>query len=161
MKSGSKAKVKKVKHEWGKNRMFVADVAENFDHTHFFAVDTLISYEFHEAMKNKLALEPEKQLMLAVLEDAVCCFKKYINSSSWRGRTLFLDADAWIQEKDTVYLFSFESVCEHLGFDADYVREGLNRWKKQNQRLVEIQVPRRERRGRKPCNSTILEIAVA
>ena len=35
MKSGSKAKVKKVKHEWGKNRMFVADVAENFDHTHF------------------------------------------------------------------------------------------------------------------------------
>src|SRR5439155_5102022 len=40
-------------------------------------------------------LQPEKRLMLAVLECAVSDFQKYATASSGRGRRLFADADAW------------------------------------------------------------------
>jgi hypothetical protein len=30
---------------------------------------------------------------------------------------------------DRSYLFSFENVCEALGYNADYLRHGLLRWK--------------------------------
>ncbi|MBI2121895.1 MAG: hypothetical protein HYT98_02125 [Candidatus Sungbacteria bacterium] len=152
-----KVETKKVKHEWGKNRMVVLEAGENLDLGKLFEKDTLVSHEYWDSLKRKMQLDPEKQLLFAVLEDAVHCFQKYISFSSRRGRTLFLDADTWIQEKDANDLFSFEGVCDHLGFDADYVREGLNRWKERNRCPVEIQVSRK-RRGRKLRDLTVFEV---
>ena len=43
---------------------------------------------------------------------------------------LFQDAEAWILDDDTSYIFSFVNICDVLGFDASYLREGLMRWKK-------------------------------
>jgi hypothetical protein len=74
-------------------------------------------------------LEPEKRLMLAVIEDAVACFQKYIHARDTRGRTMFREAEQWILEKNSDGLFSFESVCEVLGLNPDYVRHGLMQWK--------------------------------
>ncbi|MGH7873082.1 MAG: hypothetical protein ACREQO_12780, partial [Candidatus Binatia bacterium] len=34
-----------------------------------------------------------------------------------------------ILESDQIYPFSFENVCEALGYDAEYLRNGLRRWK--------------------------------
>jgi hypothetical protein len=39
------------------------------------------------------------------------------------------DAEEWILSRDHAYLFSFENVCEALGYDAEYLRQGLLRWK--------------------------------
>lgn len=109
--------------------MLVMDAVEGFDYRQLFAEDTLVSQQFEESMKTRIQFEPEKQLMLAVLEEAVYCFHKYIHASGKKGKALFRDADEWIQECDGKWLFSFESVCSFLGFEPAYIRAGLNKWK--------------------------------
>ncbi len=77
----------------------------------------------------KANLEPEKELMLAVLEDAVRCFQKYLFAQHSKGKTMFQEAEQWIFEENSDWLFSFENTCELLGMDPCYVRQGLLRWK--------------------------------
>ena len=51
--------------------------------------------EFLEGVSARL--QPEKRLMLAVLEDAVSDFQKYATATSGRGRRLFANADGWLR----------------------------------------------------------------
>lgn len=74
-------------------------------------------------------LKPEKRLMLAVLEDTVACFQKYVLAQDPRGKSLLREAEEWILEEDSDWLFCFENICETLGLDREYLREGLLRWK--------------------------------
>jgi len=94
-----------------------------------FLPDTLLSAQYSETFRRKTPLDPEKRLMLAVLEDAIACFQKYIFARDGRGKNLFHAAEKWIMEEGNDWLFSFENICEVLGFNPEYVREGLIRWK--------------------------------
>jgi len=94
-----------------------------------FQPDTLIPDQFFDTLRRKTLLEPEKRLLLAVLEDAVACFQKYVHARDARGKTMFREAEEWVLEKNSDWLFSFESICEILGLNPDYVRQGLMRWK--------------------------------
>jgi hypothetical protein len=67
--------------------------------------------------------------MLAVLQDAVVCFQDNVKATCKRKQTMHLDAAEWITNDDRSYPFSFENICEALGFDAGYMRQGLLRWK--------------------------------
>ena len=69
--------------------------------------------------------------MLAVLQDAVECFQKYLFSKRSKGEALFQEAEEWILDDDRDWLFSFVNVCELLGLNAIYIRSGLMEWKKQ------------------------------
>ena len=75
-----------------------------------------------------LQLQPEKRLLLAVLEGAVSDFQTYATSVSGRGRRLFADAQAWFGSTTTEDPLAFESICEALGLDASFIRAGLARW---------------------------------
>lgn len=79
----------------------------------------------------------EQRLMLAVLENAIEDFQKYIFATNRRGQTMFQEAEDWIFETDSPSFFSFENICAHLQLDPDYVRRGFIRWKaaKLEQRL--------------------------
>lgn len=46
-----------------------------------------------------------------------------------KEKNIFRDAEEWIIKEDGDWLFSFENICEVLGFDPVYIREGLMRWK--------------------------------
>lgn len=94
-----------------------------------FQPDTLLPAQYFETYRRKAPLEPEKRLMLAVLEDAVACFQKYVFARDGKGKTTFREAEEWILEEDSDWLFSFDNVCEVLGIDPRYVRQGLMRWK--------------------------------
>ncbi|HWP60446.1 MAG TPA: hypothetical protein VNL14_21295 [Candidatus Acidoferrales bacterium] len=94
-----------------------------------FQQDTLLPAQYFDTFRRKSYLEPEKRLMLAVLEDAIACFQKYALARDPRGKALFADAQEWIFASDHDWLFSFENVCEMLGFNPKYLREGLTRWK--------------------------------
>ncbi len=72
-------------------------------------------------------LEPEKRLMLAVLERAVGDFQTYATAPTGRGRRLFVDADAWFRASARG-VFDFETICQALGFDPASIRDGLRRW---------------------------------
>ena len=66
---------------------------------------------------------------LAVLQDAVVCFQEYLGSTCKRKMALYTDAEQWLLNDDRSYLFSFENICEALGFESGYLRQGLLRWK--------------------------------
>jgi hypothetical protein len=97
--------------------------------TSLFQPDTLMPEQYLETFRRKLYLEPEKKLLLAVLEDAIACFQKYLFAKDGKGRALFLEAEEWILDEDTDWLFSFANLCEMLGFEPSYLRDGLMHWK--------------------------------
>ena len=97
--------------------------------TSLFQPDTLLPDQYLDTFRRKLHLEPEKKLMLAVLEDAVACFQKYVFARDGKGKALFQETEDWVLDENTDWLFSFSNVCETLGFDPDYLRRGLVQWK--------------------------------
>ena len=94
-----------------------------------FQPDILLPTQYFATTKRKDYLEPEKKLMLAVLEDAIWCFQHCLLTRDKRKKSLFSDAEEWIVEENTDWLFSFQNICEVLGLNPQYVREGLMRWK--------------------------------
>jgi hypothetical protein len=81
-----------------------------------------------------------KQLMLAVLVDALQCLQNCTTSTSTVKRQRLAEVEAWIADRDAQGPFAFETVCEALGIDADYLRNGLKMW--QRQRLSGTLPPR-------------------
>jgi hypothetical protein len=67
--------------------------------------------------------------MLAILEYAVASFQKHIFARDSKGKAIFDETEDWILEENSEWIFSFENVCEVLGFNPSYVRQGLLRWK--------------------------------
>src|SRR5918995_3226282 len=98
--------------------------------TSLFQPDTLLPDQYLDTSRRKLHLEPEKKLMLAILEDAIACYQKYIFAREAKGQALFQEAEGWIEETGGATVFSFESVCETLGLNPDYLRRGMAAWKK-------------------------------
>jgi len=94
-----------------------------------FEPDTLLPIQYFEAMRKKHLLEGEKRLILSVLEDAIECFMKCIDSPTSKGQRLFRDADEWISLEDKHWVFSFDNVCDMLDINPDYMRRGLKQWK--------------------------------
>ena len=92
-------------------------------------LDSLVPYQYLETTMRKVPLEAEKQLMLAVLEDAIYCFQKYCNARSRKEQRLFANTEAWIVEPDDGWIFSFEHICETMGLDPSCMRRGLMQWK--------------------------------
>lgn len=88
-----------------------------------------------ERLFKRSAREGEEGLMLAVLEDAIACLRKYAHARDKRGRAQFREAEDWILERESDWIFSFANICETLGIDPSYLREGLLKWKENESRL--------------------------
>src|SRR3989344_2766711 len=86
-----------------------------------FQSDTLIPAQYFETLRSKAQLEPEKDLMLAVLKDAVTCFQKYVAARIGKRKRMFRDAEEWVLEEEKDWLFSFNNICGALGFDPQYI----------------------------------------
>jgi hypothetical protein len=95
----------------------------------FFQPDTLASAQYFDGLRRQSALEPERELVLAMLEDAVVSFQKYMGSTREKEQRIFTDAEDWFSSDDREWIFSFANVCDFLGLDAEYLRKGLARWK--------------------------------
>lgn len=91
--------------------------------------DTLLPAQYLETIRRENHLYPEKMLMLAVLSDGVTCFQKYISTQDEKGKRLLNEEEEWVlMEQNGDWLFSFDNICETLGLNPCYVREGLQRW---------------------------------
>ena len=100
-----------------------------------FQPDTLLSDQYFENLRRKTFFEPEKRLMLAVLEDAIRYYQDNLFSRNGKRKRIFDETEEWIVTPDSDWVFSFDHVCETLGLSPAYLRRGLLRWKqrKQNQ----------------------------
>lgn len=108
----------------------VAERNFNTDETigSLFQPDTLLSDQYFDNLRRKAFLEPEKSLMLAVLEDGIRSFQDNVLAQSGKKRAVFEEAEKWLWSDDSGWAFSFISVCAHLGFDPGYIRRGLTNW---------------------------------
>ncbi len=68
--------------------------------------------------------------MLAVLEDAVDSYRKHAAACDPREQACFLEAKEWFSSSDRTWLFAFENICDVLEMNADYLRSGLDRWRR-------------------------------
>lgn len=96
---------------------------------YFLQSDSDTVAQYAESFKKALPFGGEKMLMLAVLEDAVDCYKCNLLAKDCKAQNVFTEAEAWFSAHDDEVLFSFENVCDALRLDADYLRAGLRRWK--------------------------------
>ena len=95
-----------------------------------------------ERLHTKKVLQGEGALMLAILENAVEYFQKYLFAHNEIGRKLFQEAEEWLLEKNAGHFFSFESICDTLELHPDYIREGLMSWKEKTRKEYSFQASR-------------------
>lgn len=81
----------------------------------------------HPARESLAAWTGERRLLLAVLEEAVHTYYKYCQARTRREKQLFGEVQEWFLSQDTHWLYAFENICSHLGFDPDCIRTGLQR----------------------------------
>ena len=84
---------------------------ENKSPIRIFADDMAVTSKYWETVIRKSYSQPEKELMLAVLKDAIMNYKKRMHL----GNALFNEAETWLFERERDRLFSFETVCAVLG----------------------------------------------
>lgn len=94
---------------------------------HRFLSDPGSVIAFYDTLNRSVHLEPEKRLMLALLDDALKCFQKHMRAKTRRRKKLFHEVERWFRERDGEDVFSFEHVCTVLGLSPGYVRRLLLR----------------------------------
>lgn len=119
-----------ISPETGEFTMWRVGISETVEISHEDLTEPqgLLPSQFFPRNGRAARVEGERKLMVAVLEDAVRCFRKYSVASNRRGRRLFREVEAWFMEPDTGSALSFEYVCEASGLDADSIRSRLRRW---------------------------------
>jgi hypothetical protein len=91
--------------------------------------DIIVPSQFFDRVKAERSSQPEKRLMLAVMEDAITTFQKSVHGATRRQRRLLKETEEWIGSTDTSWPFSFENICAALDIEAGYLRSGLRHWK--------------------------------
>jgi hypothetical protein len=94
--------------------------------------DGVLPQQFFDTFRRSQRLEPEKALLLAILEDAIHGYQKYVWARDAADKERFQEAESWIMRSGDDWIFSFENVCELLGLDPEYLRRGLLEWREQN-----------------------------
>lgn len=108
---------------------FSANEADGFQ----FQSDILAPYEYWQTYRAKRSRQPELELMNAVLEDALLCYFKNLECRTRRQKKIFRETQEWFFNNDEDGLFTFKSLCSHLGIDSNYIRRGLMLYKRAHQ----------------------------
>ena len=87
--------------------------------------DVAVTSAYWETVIGKSYSQPEKELMLAVLKDAIIIYKKQFYS----GNALFKEAETWLFDRERDWLFSFGTVCAVLALSSEKIRQNLLAWK--------------------------------
>ena len=84
----------------------------------WYEFEAMLPSQFYDPQARG-SLQPEKRLMLAVLEDAVGLYT--------RVPQIAPETEAWVQAEDRTWPYSFVNLCEALGLDRTAVRVALRR----------------------------------
>ena len=93
-----------------------------------FQPDTLLAEDYAANFRRKIPLEPERTLLLAVLEDGIRCFQENLFAVNGKRRGLFDEAKEWLFSDDANWFCSFVSICTLLNLEPSYIRRGLREW---------------------------------
>lgn len=93
-----------------------------------FQPDTLLGEDYAANFRRKIPLEPERILLLAILEDGVRCYQENLFMTAGKRRALFDEAKEWLFDDDSKWFCSFVSICTMLNLEPNYIRRGLRQW---------------------------------
>ena len=93
-----------------------------------FEADILAAEDFDRIYRSR-PLSPERELMVAILEEAVADYQRCFSARDKKARKRFAEAERWIEDTDSEWIFSFINCCEALAVEPGYLRQGLLRWK--------------------------------
>lgn len=92
--------------------------------SHHPSIDDDTDGVFWDTVRRRDHSNPEQDLMLAVLKDALLSYRKNLQA---RNRS-FRDEREWFFGAEADGLFSFESVCGILGLNCQHIRKHLRTW---------------------------------
>lgn len=87
---------------------------------------TLLPSQLPGGVRNHLGHQPERALVLAVLEEAVHTFAGALAGEGLRARRLLDECLEWFHD-DTQAYFGFAWCCDQVGWDPAAVRAALQR----------------------------------
>src|SRR5262249_49222915 len=87
-----------------------------------FQPDTLLASQYFDRVRRHADVDPERRLMLAILEDAVMVCLKNAGTTDPGRQAVLLEAEEWIADRDPTWLYSFENICAVLEFEPEYIR---------------------------------------
>jgi len=91
-----------------------------------FEPDFLVPVQFFDLTRRRSMLDGETRLLFAVLEDAVRCYVKTLNSPRRCDREQFDEVQHWFNsEAGCRSPFSFEYVCDVLTIEPETLRRRL------------------------------------
>jgi hypothetical protein len=96
-----------------------------------FVPDVLTPEQFYDSRRDDSTIRPVKKLMMAILEDALRCFQNHADAKAGPRKRLFQEAEQWLCGDGGEGPFSFETVCETLGIEPGFLRNGLKEWRSQ------------------------------
>lgn len=91
---------------------------QGYDARSFFSEDLLNGDKGY-------AVGPVRALMSALLFDGVQSFMNFACADTPAHRNRYQEAHQWVSTRGSEYIFAFDSVCEALGVDPDFLRYGL------------------------------------
>lgn len=79
---------------------------------------------------DKRVVEPQKRLMLAVLQTVLddcqgTAARRAPGGGATPDRRAYLQAREYLESRDRGWPFSFENICEAIGLDPEGIRRGL------------------------------------
>jgi len=78
-----------------------------------------------EIEQSNIQWTPELALMLAVLEDAIACYRRNLKRPRQNPEILARQAEFWIRLDDWESPFSFNNICDALGLEPVATREKI------------------------------------
>lgn len=92
-----------------------------------FVPELLLPGQYTDLMRRSSALSPHQKLALAIINDALFCWRHMRKSPLRPNRVISYEAEHWLLAEVTTFPFSFHACCDALGWDGDWVRKGLSR----------------------------------
>ncbi|HEX9443491.1 MAG TPA: hypothetical protein VGA73_05195 [Candidatus Binatia bacterium] len=89
--------------------------------TDLFQEDASLPSQYWDTFAKKRDLEPEKRLLLAVLDNAVRAYRSCI----FTGGRRFTEVEGWLFNDGSEDTFSFKNICDVLGLDPGRIRQSL------------------------------------
>jgi hypothetical protein len=93
-----------------------------------FEPETILPSQLLDTSRLGATTQPEKRLMLAVLEDAIATFQRTRGGASRAAAREFDEVRAWLASDDTSWPYAFLNICHVLGFEPGCLRAGLDDW---------------------------------
>ncbi|HAC79644.1 MAG: hypothetical protein P8K76_11955 [Candidatus Binatia bacterium] len=103
--------------------------------TDLFAPDMITPEQHRDQVRPEPTDQPEIRLMLAVMEDAVATFQRYLKEPSRGNEREYQETRAWLESEDLEWPYSFSNLCEALGMDPQLVREKMLSWETRPEQL--------------------------